>query len=175
MSTVDVDQFLLEAVPRWTQADFLFLEPQPWWAPSVQTVLARTAARNTPSCPGRSVPWTDETTEYRCQSAPSTAGIYERILNSSVAGVVLMAEQRMRDCLLLLGRLSRLCRPCPPVLVIIPGNTVSLIPLLLESGAGGVLLQTVTDIQIADWCRRVTAWRALPARDGEMGSTVSRR
>ncbi len=70
----------------------------------------------------------------------------------------MIVEHQLRDCLLLLGRLSRLGRDHPPVLLVIPDNVVAMMPLLLEAGAATVMVQAkVSDITIADWCRRVTA------------------
>ena len=159
LSGFDIDQILRQAVPQWTQADFLFLETHPWWAPSVQAELARTNMGKVPACRGQAVSAVGVTTEYRCQSVSSTERIHDQIRTGSVAGIILFAEHRMRDCLLLLGRLGRLCRPHPPVLLVIPMNAVSLLPLLMESGAGSVLLQSVTDTQVAKWCRRVIGIR----------------
>ncbi len=156
LSDFDVNQILREAVPQWTQADFLFLESQPWWAPSVQAELARTDTAKIQPCFGRPASVVGMTTEYRCHSVPSTGRIHDQIQTGPATGIVLLAERQMRDCLLLLGRLRRLCRPHPPVLLVIPRNAVSLMPLLMESGAGAVMVQAVTDIQVAEWCRRVT-------------------
>ena len=157
MCGIDLNQILRESLPRWTQAEFLFLESEPWWAPSVQTELARTATTELQLRFGNAISLSGSTTDYRCHSVRTTRSIYEQVRTGRVAGVVLIVEQQMRDSLLLLGRLSRLGRPCPPVLLVIPRNTLPLMPLLLESGAAAVMVQMVTDIQVADWCRRAAA------------------
>ncbi|MCH2210631.1 MAG: hypothetical protein MK110_04980 [Fuerstiella sp.] len=150
----DFNQILRDSVPRWNQANFVFLESCPWWAPSVQTELVRSAGTSIPAVCGQPRLETDAAVDYRCHSFTTTLEIYEQIRTESVTGVVLIAGQQLRDCLLFLGRLSRLCAPYPPVLLTVPENSASLMPLLLEAGASAVMDQTVTDIQIADWCRR---------------------
>jgi len=154
MSDIDLNQILRASIPQWNLASFLFLEPEPWWAPSVQAELARP---NTPPIQARFSSTPSETcnvTDYRCHSLTTTRAIHDQVRTEQVTGIVLIADKQMRDCLLFLGRLNRLCRPHPTVLLVIPQNARSLMPMLMESGAASVMVQTVTDIQIADWCRR---------------------
>ena len=158
MYEIDLNQILRVSLPQWTRADFLFMESRPWWAPSVQAELARNATTELPRRFGSAPPEVGNTTEYFCHSTPTTRGIHEQIQSRPLTGVVLIVEQQMRDCLLLLGRLGRLGRACPPALLVIPGDATSLMPLLLESGAAAVMTQPkISDIRIADWCRRVAA------------------
>ena len=154
MTDIDLNQILRASIPQWNQACFLFLEPAPWWAPSVQAELARPGTLPIQARFGSTPSENNNVTEYRCHSLTTTRAIYDQVRAEQVAGIVLIAGKQMRDCLLFLGRLSRLCRPYPPVLLVIPQNAVSLMPMLMESGAATVIVQTVTDIQIADWCRR---------------------
>ncbi len=151
MTSIDINRILHESVPLWNQAEFVFLEPNPWWAPSVQALLAGDieAAAGGGGVAGSAG---DPSTDYRCESVSSPRAIHERVQSRPLAGVVLMVGEQVRDCLL--GRLSRLGRPTPPVLMVIPPTAVSLLPMLLESGASSVMVEGVTDLQIADWCRR---------------------
>lgn len=158
MSGIDLNQILRESLAEWTRADFLFLESRPWWAPSVQAELARNATTTLQARFGRTASEVGNTTEYFCHSTPMTRSIHEQVQSGPVTGVVLIVEHQMRDCLLLLGRLSRLGRAQPPALLVIPDNVATLMPLLLESGAAAVVMQSkASDIRIADWCRRVAA------------------
>ena len=154
MPDIDINQILRASIPQWNQACFLFLEPEPWWAPSVQAELARPDAPPIQARFGSTPSVTSNVTDFRCHSLTMTRTIHDRVRTEQVAGIVLIAGKQMRDCLLFLGRLSRLCRPHPPVLLVIPQNAVSLMPMLMESGAASVMVHPVTDIQIADWCRR---------------------
>lgn len=158
---VDVNRILSECVPQWHQADFLFAEPHPWWAPSVQAILAQPKAEERGSVRGGA---DAATIECRCESVKGTRAVFDLVRMRQVTGVVLFARDQVRDCLLLLGRLSRLCRSCPPVLVVIPSEAVSLMPVLLESGATAVMREGVSDLQIADWCRRVARAAAIAER-----------
>ncbi|MEO1996549.1 MAG: hypothetical protein ABGZ17_14880 [Planctomycetaceae bacterium] len=158
VSEIDLNQILRESLAQWTRADFLFLESRPWWAPSVQAELARNATTKPHARFGSPASEAGRTPEYFCHSTVTTRSIHEQIQSGSVTGVVLIVEHQLRDCLLLLGRLSRLGRDHPPVLLVIPDNVVAMMPLLLEAGAATVMVQAkVSDITIADWCRRVTA------------------
>ena len=150
MAEPDFDKILRDSIPGWTQAEFVFLESRPWWAPSVQTELARTDTIGIQTGTGQTDSEAAALTDYRCHSVPTTRSIHEQILTGNIAGVILIAEQQLRECLLLLARLSRLCRSHPPVLVIVPEKSASMMPLLLESGATTVMSQAVTDIQVAD-------------------------
>jgi len=156
---IDLHQILRSAVPQWNRAGFLFLEPEPWRAPSVQSELARSDTRAIQVRFGQKRSEPRFTTDYRCRSLQTTRRILDQIRTDDVSGVVLIVEQQMRDCLLFLGRLNRLCRPSPPVLMIIDPNVESLIPVLMESGASAVMTQVVSDNRIADWCRRVAITR----------------
>jgi len=154
VTDIDFNQILRESIPQWNQARFLFLEPERWWAPSVQAELARPGTLPIQARFGSTPSKTSNVTDYRCHSLATTRAIHDQVQAGQVAGIVLITGKQMRDCLLFLGRLSRLGRPHPPVLLVIPRNAVSLMPTLMESGAASVMIQTVTDIQIADWCRR---------------------
>jgi hypothetical protein len=154
VTDIDCNQILRESIPQWNQACFLFLEPERWWAPSVQAELARPGTLPIQARFGSTPSKTSNVTDYRCHSLATTRAIHDQVQAGQVAGIVLITGKQMRDCLLFLGRLSRLGRPHPPVLLVIPQNAVSLMPTLMESGAASVMIQTVTDIEIADWCRR---------------------
>lgn len=165
MSDVDVDRILRETIPQWNQADFVFLEPRSWWAPSVQSVLTQSDTAPPQVRFGESTQSNGPVTDYRCYSVDSTRAVHDEIQSSMLSGVVLVVGQQLRECLLLLGRLSRLCRPCPPVLVLIPRAASSLLPMLLEAGASSVMTDQVTDLQVADWCQRA----ANAANSGHSG------
>ena len=158
VSEIDLNQILSECFAPWNRAEFLFLEPRPWWAPSVQTELTRSSTTQVQGHFGRAMCEGGSTPEYLCQSTPTTRLIHEKVQSGPVTGIVMIVEEQMRDCLLLLGRLGRLGRAHPPVLVVVPDHFMALMPLLLESGSAAVMMQTkATDIRIADWCRRVAA------------------
>lgn len=158
VSKIDLNRILRESLPQWACAEFLFLEAEPWWAPSVQTVLARSVENERQPASGDAGLANGNATEYFCRSLSTTRSIHELVQSGPVQGLVLMVDQQMRDCLLLLGRFGRLGRPHPPTLVVIPDSAVPLMPLLLESGASAVMLKSkASDIRIADWCQRVAA------------------
>ncbi len=154
MTDVDLEAIIESVIPSWNRAEFHFLEPTPMWAPSVQSELQRLTHAAVQSSDSTDF---GRCSEVHCHSHPTTRSIFEQIKNERCDGVVLFGKDHMRDVLLCLGRLTRLCRKSPPVLVIIPPEALTLMPLLLESGATGVICQPVQDIQVAEWCRRVVS------------------
>lgn len=158
---LDLDEIIRRSLPQWNVAEFVFLESDPKWAPSVQAELLLQQTRHRTAAPdGRlasEARRSSSTSDFRCASVKKDRDVLERIQNATLAGVILIVADRFRECLLLLGRLGRLCRPLPSVLVVIPAALESMTPLLLESGASSVYSASVTDIRIAGWCRRVAA------------------
>lgn len=142
----EIQQIVESAIPSWGLAKFLFCESEPWWAPSVQAEISLRLQTKTDN---RDVP------QARCESFPTTRTLFEQLKSDSCDGVVLITGDQIRDTLLFPGRLTRLCRPCPPVLVVLPREYRNVMPVLLESGASTVFCQPVSDQEIADWCIRV--------------------
>ena len=130
-------------IPSWQEAEFLFLEPKPWWAPSVQAELLAEDSAEAGSI------------RFSCINVSSARDVYDRLLRSTPCGLVLFSDSQLRECLLLLGRIGRLCRPGPAVLMIVAQEVRTMFPLFLESGVTSVLEEPVSDLQIAAWCSRV--------------------
>ena len=143
----EIQQIVESAIPSWGLAKFLFCESEPWWAPSVQAEISLRLQTKTDN---QDVP------QARCESFPTTRTLFEQLKADSCDGVVLITGDQIRDTLLFLGRLTRLCRPSPAVLVVMPREYRNLMPVLLESGASTVFCQPVSDQEIAGWCVRVT-------------------
>ena len=139
------DDIMRGCLPQWSRAEFVFLENEPWWASSVQAELSSTSSLSASVQP---------TKEMCCISVNSDRAVLDHLDRATPAGIIIFAGHHMRECLLLLGRLGRLCRPTPPILVVIPANAEAMIPLLLESGASSVYVERVSDIRVAGWCRR---------------------
>ena len=150
------------AIPDWTTVRFAFLEPSPRWAPAVQTELTRQLR----SRPDIRLKESARSLSVRCDSHVSGRELHRTLQTDVCRGIVLVMEDQGRDILLLLGRLSRLCRPAPPVLVLIPPAARSLLPVLFESGAGSVMVRPVPDQKIAAWCLRVLQMQERPADAG---------
>jgi len=141
---IDLNEIVRSSLPQWSVAEFVFLESTPQWAPAVQAELIASQPQQSST-----------TIDFRCSSVTRDREVIERIQGTTPAGVILFAADRFRECLLLLGRLGRLCRPTPDVLVVIPSKIDAMTPLLLESGATTVFVGDISDIRIAEWCRRV--------------------
>jgi len=154
MTDHDLNEIIESIIPTWRRAEFLFLEPTPRWAPSVQLELTRMMNSTAPEISADDF---GQHSAVRCESHATTRSVYEQIKRARCDGVVLIVKDQMRDALLFLGRLTRLCRSTPPVLTVIPPETRSLMPLLLEAGATGVICQPVQDTTVAQWCRRVVS------------------
>jgi AmiR/NasT family two-component response regulator len=148
----ELNDIIESIIPTWQRAEILFLEPTPRWAPSVQAELTRMMNMN-----AAEVRTDGGGSTVNCISHTSSRAVFEQIKQGRCDSVVLIVNDQMRDVLLFLGRLTRLCRSSPPVLVVIPPEARSLMPLLLESGATGVICQPVQDTVIAQWCRRVVS------------------
>jgi len=73
----------------------------------------------------------------------------------STVGIILLIDGLERDCLSLLGRLSRLPLR-PPVLAVCRERHTELLPTLLEAGVDAALFDVVNDVPIAAWCARIT-------------------
>ncbi len=150
------------AIPDWTTVRFAFLEPSSRWAPAVQTELTRQLRSRSDIRLKESA----RSLSVRCDSYESGRALHRTLQTDGCRGIVLVMEDQGRDILLLLGRLSRLCRPAPPVLVLIPPAARSLLPVLFESGAGSVMVRPVPDRKIAAWCLRVLQMQERPSDPG---------
>lgn len=154
MTPNELNEIFESIIPSWQRAEFHFLEPIPMWAPSVESELVRMIQTTTAAAGARSF---GGIAEVYCHSHTDARSIFEQIKRDRCDGIILLAKDQMRDVLLCLGRLTRLCRRSPPVLVIIPPDALTLMPLLLESGATGVICEPVQDTDVARWCRQISS------------------
>jgi len=156
LAVTDLNQIIESVIPAWQRAEFLFMETAPQWAPAVQNELSRLIAHDAQLQIKEQAATASPISSARCESISSTRTLYQQVRQRRCDGIVLIVEDQMRDALLFLGRLTRLCKPAPPVLVVIPHQATMLMPLLLESGAASVLQKPVSDLTITDWCWRAT-------------------
>jgi|GEM_PF-6752313 len=154
MTDNELNDIIESIIPSWQRAEFHFLEPAPMWAPSVESEIQ--CMMQAPQSPGNAQGF-GSISEVHCHSHNATRSIFEQITRDRCDGIILLAKDQMRDVLLCLGRLTRLCHSSPPVLVIIPPEARTLMPLLLESGATGVMREPVQDTAIAMWCGKIAS------------------
>ncbi len=133
-------------LPDWSTTRFVVFEPTNLWTPAISAEVQERLAATDPQI--RSTPVFDA-----CHAARDVIMLAEV---RSTVGFVLFLTGLERECLGILGRLARLPRQ-RPILIIAESVHRDLLPVLLEAGASTVLFDVKDDVPIADWCLRFLA------------------
>ncbi|MEQ9408131.1 MAG: hypothetical protein RIK87_10420 [Fuerstiella sp.] len=162
-----VDDYL----PDWTAHRFVIIDPTARWASAISAEITQrlqhpsaVAAEPLPKHSASSDRASQITVSGQesgrrrqppmLESCRSTRDALHFCELENTVGIVLFLNGLERDSLGLLGRLARLPRQLP-LLVVAPEHHSALLPLLMEAGADGVLFDVRHDIPVADWCLRI--------------------
>ncbi|MEZ6062735.1 MAG: hypothetical protein R3C19_20515 [Planctomycetaceae bacterium] len=162
-SNFDIDSLL----PDWSRSVFLVLERNPHWSSAVAAEF-RTRLVGTSAVRGADHELlAGGVTEVDFVSLTASRDVVARLGTTTVLGIIAVLSDVERDGLVLLGRLARLSRAVPPVLMLGDARHRELVPVLYEAGASSVLIDQPTDIHVAEWCRNVVQ---LTGRNGGRGN-----
>lgn len=127
-------------LPDWSEKRFIVLDPSNRWAAAIGLQMHHDQA--------------DNQTGVFFETCSTTREALLLAESSNSIGLIVFLKGLERDCLGMFRRLSSAPNQ-PRMLVIGTSGHAELMPVILEAGASGFLLEVENDIPIADWCRQL--------------------